>query len=51
MPVTDQSVERAYALAVQRYADFGIDTEQTFLNNAGRPIAVLPSGQPIAELL
>ncbi len=33
------------------YEHLGIDTEQQYLNNAGRPIAVLPSGKAIEELL
>ncbi|HEY7311005.1 MAG TPA: DUF1501 domain-containing protein [Gemmataceae bacterium] len=32
------------------YQHLGIDTEQQYLNNAGRPISVLPSGKPIEEL-
>ena len=32
------------------YRHLGIDTTQQYLNNAGRPIAVLPSGTPIDEL-
>jgi hypothetical protein len=32
------------------YRHLGIDTHKSYLNNAGRPIAVLPSGQPILEL-
>jgi hypothetical protein len=32
------------------YRHLGIDTERQYLNNAGRPIAVLPSGKPIDEL-
>jgi hypothetical protein len=32
------------------YQHLGIDTEQQYLNNAGRPISVLPSGKPIDEL-
>jgi hypothetical protein len=33
------------------YRHLGIDTQQQYLNNAGRPIAVLPSGSPIDELI
>lgn len=33
------------------YHRFGIDTKHTFSNPAGRPIPILPSGQPIHELL
>lgn len=32
------------------YRHLGIDTEKQYLNSAGRPISVLPSGQPIDEL-
>ena len=32
------------------YRHLGIDTEQQYLNAAGRPITVLPSGKPIDEL-
>ncbi len=31
------------------YAHLGVDTTASYMNN-GRPIAVLPSGRPIAEL-
>lgn len=33
------------------YDRFGIDTATSFLTNAGRPIPILTTGQPIAELL
>lgn len=33
------------------YRQLGIDTERQFLNTAGRPISILPHGQPINELL
>jgi hypothetical protein len=33
------------------YDRFGIDTTVSFLTNAGRPIPILTTGQPIAELL
>ncbi len=33
------------------YHCFGIDTDQAFLDTAGRPIPILPSGEPIRELL
>jgi hypothetical protein len=33
------------------YKNLGIDPQQTFVNNAGRPIPILPHGKPIAELL
>src|SRR5262249_49254381 len=32
------------------YSHLGIDTEAQYLNGAGRPISVLPSGKPIEEL-
>lgn len=32
------------------YRHLGIDTQRSYTNNAGRPIPVLPSGQPILEL-
>jgi hypothetical protein len=33
------------------YQHLGVDVEQQYLNSSGRPIAVLPSGKPIEELL
>jgi hypothetical protein len=33
------------------YRRFGIDTSQSFPDHNGRPIAILPSGVPIAELV
>lgn len=33
------------------YARFGIDTTTSYLTNAGRPIPILTTGQPITELL
>jgi len=33
------------------YHCFGIDTDQAIIDNAGRPIPILPTGEPIAELL
>src|SRR5262249_50825910 len=33
------------------YHRFGIDVEETYQDRTGRPIAILPSGRPIAELL
>jgi hypothetical protein len=33
------------------YRHLGIDTEAQYLNGSGRPIAVLPSGKPIEELM
>jgi hypothetical protein len=32
------------------YQHLGVDTEQQYLTNTGRPIAVLPSGKPLEEL-
>lgn len=32
------------------YRHLGIDTQKSYINNAGRPIPVLPSGLPIHEL-
>ncbi len=32
------------------YDHLGIDTEAQYINSAGRPISVLPSGEPIREL-
>jgi hypothetical protein len=32
------------------YSHLGVDPHQQYVNNAGRPISVLPSGKPIAEL-
>jgi uncharacterized protein (DUF1501 family) len=32
------------------YAHLGVDTKTHYLNNAGRPIPVLPGGEPIREL-
>lgn len=33
------------------YARFGIDPKHSILDQSGRPIAILPSGEPIRELL
>lgn len=33
------------------YHRYGIDAEQSYLDHAGRPLPILPSGEPIAELL
>jgi hypothetical protein len=32
------------------YRNLGVDSQQTFINNAGRPIPILPHGKPIADL-
>ncbi len=52
-PRGEEPVERimdSNCLLATLYRRFGIDTRQAFLNNAGRPIPILNSGQPIAEL-
>ena len=28
----------------------GVDYQRAFVNNAGRPVPILPHGEPIAEL-
>ena len=33
------------------YQHLGIDTSRDYLDGSGRPIAVLPSGKPIEELM
>jgi len=33
------------------YRHLGVDVNQSYLDNSGRPIAVLPSGTPITELM
>jgi hypothetical protein len=33
------------------YERFGIDTARSFLDHSGRPLPILPQGEPIAELL
>src|SRR5262249_35091998 len=32
------------------YRHLGVDPERQYLNNAGRPVSVLPSGKPVEEL-
>lgn len=32
------------------YHAMGVNTDHTFLNHSGRPVPILPTGQPIAEL-
>jgi hypothetical protein len=32
------------------YRNLGVDFQQTFINNAGRPTPILPHGESIAEL-
>jgi hypothetical protein len=46
----DKTLSPADALATV-YHQLGIDTTQQFLNGAGRPISILPGGEPIRELL
>jgi hypothetical protein len=46
----DRSLSPADVLATV-YRQLGIDTQQHFLNTAGRPIPILNHGEPIAELL
>jgi uncharacterized protein (DUF1501 family) len=49
----EQPVERALRpedLLQTVYQVLGIDTSHEFLNEAGRPMAVLNQGQPISEL-
>jgi hypothetical protein len=33
------------------YHAMGVDSQHTFINHAGRPVPILPSGQPIEELV
>jgi hypothetical protein len=33
------------------YRHLGIDTHQAFHDNSGRPVRILPDGEPISELL
>ena len=33
------------------YHSMGVDHEHTFINHVGRPVPILPSGQPISELV
>lgn len=49
----EEPVERVMdsnCLLATIYRRFGIDTARTFVDNSGRPIAVLPSGTSIPEL-
>jgi hypothetical protein len=49
----EEPVERVMdsnCLLATIYRRFGIDTRRTFVDNSGRPIAILPSGTPIPEL-
>jgi uncharacterized protein (DUF1501 family) len=50
----EQPVERRLApedILATVYANLGIDPRAEFVNHAGRPIPILPRGEPIAELL
>jgi hypothetical protein len=50
----EEPVERimdSNCLLATIYHRFGIDTSDTFPDHAGRPIHILPSGTPIAELV
>jgi hypothetical protein len=50
----EEPVERimdSNCLLATIYDRFGIDTTASYLTNAGRPIPILTTGQPIAELL
>ena len=52
-PKGDEPVSRPLApndLLATLYKHFGIPLDMHFPSHAGRPIAILPSGQPIAEL-
>jgi hypothetical protein len=33
------------------YRHLGIDTQQAFVDHAGRPLPILPDGEPIRELI
>jgi hypothetical protein len=46
----DRALSPADVLATV-YEQLGIDTDQQFINNAGRPISVLGHGRPIRELV
>ena len=50
----EEPVDRAMdsnCLLATLYRRFGIDPEGTLLDHSGRPLAILPSGTPIRELL
>lgn len=50
----EEPIERVMdsnCLLATLYHRFGINTSQAFLDTAGRPMAILPSGEPIRELL
>lgn len=46
-----ERVMNSNCLLATIYDRFGIDTTTSYLTNAGRPIPILTTGQPIAELL
>ncbi len=46
-----QRIMDSNCLLATLYHRFGIDTKQTFTDRAGRPLQILPEGEPIAELL
>ena len=50
----EEPVQRAMdsnCLLATLYARFGIDPRHTFLDQSGRPMTILPQGEPIRELL
>lgn len=50
----EEPVQRAMdsnCLLATLYARFGIDPKHAFLDQSGRPITILPEGEPIRELL
>lgn len=46
-----QRIMDSNCLLATLYHRFGIDTEHTYPDHAGRPIPILPGGSPIAELI
>ena len=53
-PKADHPIDRPLAptdLWATVYKHLGIDTEHCFIDPVGRPMAILPAGQPISELL
>ncbi len=46
-----QRVMNSNCLLSTVYHKFGINTEQHFLDNTGRPVPILTDGEPIAELI
>jgi hypothetical protein len=50
----EEPVDRAMdsnCLLATLYHRFGIDPQNTLTDHSGRPLAILPSGEPIPELL